>query len=82
MSSKNKDKVAGFYSMGNPEIKDVIVEYSTVQGTEAAVYNIGQGADRRMMNCTLRFNHSSNGQDVQNASGANIIIEGNLQIED
>lgn len=82
LASNDRDKGAGIYSMGNAEIKDVVVEYSSAQGTGAAVYNIGSGADLRMMNCTFRFNDSPNGHDVHNAGGANIIIEGNVQIED
>ncbi len=43
---------------------------------------IGAGPDMLKMYCIFRFNNSPNGHDVHNANGANILIEGNVQIED
>ena len=71
-----------FRSLGNAEIKDVVVEYNSAASTGAAIYNIGSGADLRMMNCIFRFNNSPNGYDVHNADGATIEIQSDVQIED
>jgi len=81
-SINSRDKGAGIHSLGNAEIKDVVVEYNSAASTGAAIYNIGSGADLRMMNCIFRFNNSPNGYDVHNADGATIEIQSDVQIED